>query len=33
VKDCLARMGLEPRSSLMDHIYGALLHGALEATR
>jgi acyl-CoA hydrolase len=32
VRDCLARMGLEPRSSLMDYIYGALLHGALEAT-
>jgi hypothetical protein len=31
VRDCLARMGLEPRSNLMDYIYGALLHGALEA--
>jgi acyl-CoA hydrolase len=31
-KECLARMGLEPRSSLLDYIYGALVHGALEAT-
>jgi acyl-CoA hydrolase len=31
-KECLARMGLEPRSGLMDYVYGALLHGALEAT-
>jgi acyl-CoA hydrolase len=30
VKDCLARMGLEPRSGLMDYVYGALVHGALE---
>jgi acyl-CoA hydrolase len=31
-KECLARMALEPRSGLMDYVYGALLHGALEAT-
>jgi acyl-CoA hydrolase len=31
-RECLARMGLEPRSGVMDHIYGALLHGALEST-
>jgi len=32
-RECLVRMGLEPRSGLMDYVYGALLHGALEATR
>jgi acyl-CoA hydrolase len=31
-KECLARMALEPRSSPMDYVYGALLHGALDAT-
>jgi acyl-CoA hydrolase len=31
IRDCLARMGLEPRSRPMDYVYGALLHGALDA--
>jgi acyl-CoA hydrolase len=29
VRDCLARMGLERRSGLMEHVYAALLRGAL----
>jgi len=31
VRECLARMGVERRSGLMDHVYAALLKGALEA--
>jgi Acetyl-CoA hydrolase/transferase C-terminal domain len=31
VQDCLARMGLERRSNLLEHVYTALLRGALEA--
>jgi hypothetical protein len=31
VRECLARMGVDPRSGLMDHVYAALLKGALEA--
>ncbi len=29
VRDCLARMGLERRASLAEHVYAALLRGAL----
>jgi Acetyl-CoA hydrolase/transferase C-terminal domain len=32
VEECLARMGLAKRSTAMDYVYGALLHGALDAT-
>jgi len=32
VEECLARMGLAKRSAAMDYVYGALLHGALDAT-
>jgi hypothetical protein len=31
VRECLARMGLEPRATLKDYVYAALLQGALEA--
>jgi Acetyl-CoA hydrolase/transferase C-terminal domain len=31
VRECLARMGLDRRSGLIDHVYAALLKGALEA--
>jgi hypothetical protein len=31
-RECLVRMGLEPRSSVMDYIYGALLHAALDSS-
>ena len=30
VRECLARMGVEPRSGLQDHVYAALLRGAFE---
>ena len=30
VRECLARMGLERRSTFMEHVYAALLRGALE---
>jgi acyl-CoA hydrolase len=30
---CLGRMGLEPRSHLIEHVHAALLRGALEATK
>ena len=33
VRDCLARMGLEQRGGMMDHIEAALLRGALCASR
>jgi hypothetical protein len=29
VRECLARMGVERRSGVMDHVYAALLNGAL----
>ncbi len=31
VRDCLVRMGLEQRSNLMEHVYAALLRGALDS--
>jgi acyl-CoA hydrolase len=31
VRECLARMGLDRQSGLMDHVYAALLKGALAA--
>jgi hypothetical protein len=31
VRECLARMGFDRRSGLMDHVYAAILKGALEA--
>jgi hypothetical protein len=33
VRECLARMGADPQSGLMDHVYAALLQGALAASR
>ena len=30
VRECLARMGLERRSTFMEHVYAALLRGALD---
>jgi acyl-CoA hydrolase len=30
VRECLARMGVEPRAGLKDHVYAALLQGAFE---
>jgi len=33
VQDCLERMGLDRRSGLTEHVYAALLRGALGSTR
>ena len=30
VRECLARMGVEPRSGLQDYVYAALLRGAFK---
>jgi acyl-CoA hydrolase len=30
VRECLVRMGVEPRAGLQDHVYAALLRGAFE---
>jgi acyl-CoA hydrolase len=32
VQECLARMGLDRRSGPMDHVYAALIRGALDST-
>jgi hypothetical protein len=29
VRECLARMGLDRRTGVLDHVYAALLQGAL----
>jgi acyl-CoA hydrolase len=33
VRDCLERMGLDRRSGVMDHVYAAILRGALDSAR